>query len=202
MREKLDDFYSIEDKAIQDIMTIIESNDFEIGLHGSLQSFNHSDYLKEEKEILNSCKGVRQHYLKYDIYSTSRDQEKLFDYDSTLGFADMIGFRRGTCMPFRLYDLMSDIQLDLIEIPLIVMEQTLKSYMNLNIDDAYVRVVEMIDKIKQHNGLFTLLWHPGNCSDEWEEWLRDMYSKILIHMKKENQESLVGSEIIKRVKND
>ena len=202
VREKLDDFYHIDNKTIKEIMTNIKLNGFEIGVHGSLESFDNLDYLKEEKSILKNCYAIRQHYLKYDIKSTSKTQNELFKYDSTLGFADMIGFRRGTCMPFRLYDLETDTQLNLIEIPLLVMEQTLKNYMKLNPNEAYIKVFEIINEIKQYNGLFTFLWHPGNCSDEWIEWIENVYFKVLLNLKEESQESLVGSEIIKRVQND
>lgn len=199
VREKLDDFYNINDKCVKEVINTIALNGFEIGIHGSLQSHNNLDCLKEEKEILFNCYGTRQHYLKYDINITPKNHGELFKYDSTLGFADMIGFRRGTCMPFGLYDLASDTKLDLIEIPLLVMEQTLKSYMNLDPKEAYEKIIEIIQKVEEHNGLFTILWHPGNCSDEWEIWINGCYEKLLIYLYDNKVLSLTGNEILTKV---
>lgn len=200
VRDKLDDFYVIDDKAINDVIQKIKDNGFEIGIHGTLQSFNNEEYLKEEQEIKKNSIGVRQHYLKYDIKKTSRIQSKKFKYDSTLGFADMIGFRRGTCLPFQVYDIENDNKLDIFELPLNVMEQTLKAYLKLGPINGYNHVLDIVKKIEEYNGLFVLLWHPGNCSDEWEDWVENVYEKLLKLLYEKGVESLTGDEIIRRVK--
>ena len=151
------------------------------------------EYLKEEKI---NYKGIRQHYLRYDIKKTSFLQSKSFIYDSTLCFPDMIGFRRGTCLPFRMFDLESNEILSLYQIPLNVMDVTLKEYMKLSPLEAYSIVKELIKEIKKYNGVFTLLWHPGNCSDEWNIWLKEFYEPLMVELESLNCSSLCGTKII------
>ncbi len=200
VREKLDSFYNINDNAIKKVIQEIKDNDFEIGLHGSLKSSINKKYIIDEKNNLKSdAMGIRQHYLMYDITQTSDKQKDNFIYDSSLGFADMIGFRRGSCLPFKLYNIEKDCKLELFEIPLNVMEMTLKEYMKLPMDKLYIILSSMIDEIKKYNGVFTLLWHPGNCSDEWNIWLENIYEPILKELNEKSILSLTGNDIIRLV---
>lgn len=202
VREKLDNFYNISDKVIREVMQKIQESGFETGIHGTLQSFNSEKDLNEEQEIINNSIGVRQHYLKYDIRQTAQIQSKVFKYDSTLGFVDIIGFRRGTCMPFKVYDIEIDSTLNIFELPLNVMDQTLRGYMKLEPIKAYNQVVDLVKQIKNYNGLITLLWHPGNCGDEWECWIENVYEKLLKLLYEEGAQSLTGDEIIRRIEYD
>lgn len=198
---KLDNFYNIGDKHIRKVIKNIEDVNFEIGLHGSLESYNNQEKFSLEHARLNKCYGGRQHYLKYELTETSQIHSNFLSYDSTLGFADMIGYRRGTCLPFKLFDLDSNSDIDLFEIPLLVMDQTLKSYMKLDENTAYEQIFKVIDQVEKHNGLFTFLWHPGNCSDEWESWFCHVYKRVIKLLQEKKCESLLGHEIITRISN-
>lgn len=200
IREKLDDFYNITDQAIVDTMEKIKFNKFEVGLHATIASYKNRLFLKEEKNLFNfTIDGIRQHYLMNNICETAQYQNKLFQYDSTLGFVDMIGFRRGTCLPFQLYDIDKEAPLELYEIPLNAMDVTLKQYMKLSEDTSYVLLQNMATEIKKYNGIFSFLWHPGNCSDEWSTWLSKVYEPILKELHQSNVESLTGIEILKKM---
>ena len=196
---KLDDFYDIGDSHIEKVINDIKNSNFEIGLHGSVDSYNCKDVFRIEHERMTEIWGVRQHYLKYNLSVTSRIQSDFLSYDSTLGFADMAGYRRGTCLPFKLFDLDSNSNIDLFELPLLVMDQTLKSYMNFDKESAYAYILQLIEQVYVHNGLFTFLWHPGNCSDEWEDWFNHVYIRILDSLVNKNCESVLGQEVVARV---
>lgn len=198
---KLDDFYRFHDKPISNIINVIRYRRSEIGLHGSLASYNDKEKLMSEKKLLSKSHGIRQHYLKYDINCTSSIHNSCFGYDTSLGFADMIGFRRGTCLPFKIFDLANEKSLEIFEFPLLLMDQTLKSYMLLNMSEALDKAIELIDIVKKYHGLFTVLWHPGNCSDEWTEWFSYVYLGILEYLKKCQCESLLGQDILSRMEN-
>lgn len=182
-------------------MTKIRDNDFEIGLHGSLKSYVNEPYIIDEMKTLEfDVYGIRQHYLMYDIFKTSEVHNGNFKYDSTLCFPDMVGFRRGSCLPFKLYDIEKDCVLELFEIPLNVMEVTLKEYMNIPMDKVYSLLSNMIEEVRKYNGVFTLLWHPGNCSDEWSIWLDNVYEPLLKELNEKNVFSVTGNDIIELVK--
>ena len=90
------------------------------------------------------------------------------DYDSTLTFADNVGFRCGVCYEFPVFNLRTRRPLNLREQPLVVMEDTLlrKEYMNLPLDDVWERVVRLRERCKTFDGAFTLLWHNHMLVDK------------------------------------
>jgi hypothetical protein len=195
-RERLDNFYNYNDKNIKNIIKKIHFNNFEIGLHGSLKSSKISKYMKEEGAQLEfKTYGIRQHYLMYDINKTSQIQDEIFTYDSTLCFPDMIGFRRGTCLPFKLFNIKENTTLNIYEIPLLAMDTTLSGYMKLSTNEAYNKILELLNDVNKYNGLFTFLWHPGNCSDEWNIWLKEVYEKTLSYLSNKSVESICGKDI-------
>ena len=116
----------------------IDRRGWEIGLHPSWYSFDDVDEMKAQKESLEEVVGhevvsVRQHFLHYDIRVTPRTQELAgFRYDSTLGFNDNVGFRFGTCHPWKVYDTEQQTTLSLVEIPLIVQASMPRSELALN----------------------------------------------------------------------
>lgn len=52
-----------------------------------------------------------------------------FCCEATIGYADGIGFRGGVCYPFKAYDLKAGREIDILEIPLAVMDRTFEGYM-------------------------------------------------------------------------
>ncbi|MFW6041134.1 MAG: polysaccharide deacetylase family protein [Thermoplasmatota archaeon] len=195
--------YNLSSHKIKKLLKKIEKNNNEIGIHPGYNTFNDAGKFKKQvdklKNILNNkIFGGRQHYLKFDIKETLDLYEKNnLLYDSTLYFAHQAGFRCGTSHPFKVYSLTQDRELDLWEIPLIVMDRTLKSekYMNLEPEKALAYTRKLIDKIKKYNGVFTLLWHNSNFTDKWEDW-KYVYEEILKYIYKEDGKGMSGKEII------
>jgi 2,4-dienoyl-CoA reductase-like NADH-dependent reductase (Old Yellow Enzyme family) len=107
----------------------------------------------------------------------------------------MIGFRRGTSLPFYPYDFEEGVGYKVLQIPLLVMDVTLKNNMNLSAEDALKQVNKIIDEVIEYGGVFSLLWHPGNCSDEWKSWLDRVYFPVLNRLKHLRFHSLRGEEI-------
>jgi peptidoglycan/xylan/chitin deacetylase (PgdA/CDA1 family) len=170
----------------------IDRQGWEIGLHSSWYSFDDADELKRQKEALEKAVGheivsIRQHCLHYDIRITPRvHAEANFKYDSTIGFNDNIGFRFGTCYPWHLYDIYSEKNLQVMEIPLIVQDGALLNPakgMRLDEDVAFIYVVQMTEAVNRVGGVLTLLWHPNYIikSDWW-----NLYLRTLKHLKEKN----------------
>jgi hypothetical protein len=158
----------------------------EVGLHPSYDSVDNPRIIQKEKARIEKYLGrpvfsSRQHYLRMRFPDTYR--QLLSDgisADFTLGYAEEIGFRSGTCHSCNWYDLENEEVTDMKMYPLNVMDVTLKQYKKLDPDRAFERVKRLIDECKKYHGYFGLLWHNSSLSEVngWEEWRRT-YRNIL-----------------------
>jgi hypothetical protein len=171
---------SVVKKCIEDL----REKGFEIGFHPSYNTFQNPAQLAEEKAHMDAVLGEtnyggRQHFLRFQVPDTWRHWEQVgLTYDSTLTYADHAGFRCGTCHPFRPFDVEQNRELDLLEVPLIVMDGTLRNYRDLTPEEGEARILELAQRCKQVEGTFTLLWHNTSLDGEWRPW-REMYQRAV-----------------------
>ncbi len=202
----VDNKYDFEEDRVIKLAETMKAKAWEVGLHGSFNSYNDENQLKKEKFILDRYAedyGIRQHYLRFEVPLTWEIQEKSgFLYDTSLTYADKEGFRCGICFPFKPYSLKERRTLNLWEIPLIVMEGTLEgpNYSNYTPEEAYHKVLELIDKVKGFGGVFSILWHNMSFDEltKWKYWIK-VYEDIMKHLGKENCLGITGRDIIKIV---
>jgi hypothetical protein len=94
-----------------------------------------------------------------------------------VGFADQIGFRAGTSFPFRPWCWAENRELNLIEVPLILMDCTPVKYMQLDIQEGLKRIRSLVRRVEETSGVFTLLWHNTPLLDPdyngWYEGILD-----------------------------
>jgi len=83
-------------------------------------------------------------------------------YDSTVGYARQVGFRAGTCIPYRPWSLRLNRELNLLEIPLIVMDGTLVEHRKLRLEESIETVNRLVSRVEMVGGVFTLLWHNSS----------------------------------------
>ena len=105
-------------------------------------------------------------------------------------------------MPFKPFDIIENRELDIYEIPLIVMEGTLKDgrYMNLNIKDAINEIKGKIDVVKRYNGVFSFLWHNSSFDKEsWDGW-KVVFEYTMKYLAKNNGMGISGKQVIDRFK--
>ena len=157
-----------------------------VGIHPSWAS--NADIHKLSKEISRLEAIVnrevvrsRQHFLRLDLPTTYRrliDLGILEDY--TMGYASQIGFRAGTSLPFYFYDLDMEMQTSLMLHPFAVMDGTLNEYMELPLDDAQYLVKELLNNVKEVDGIFISLWHNETLCDNrhWKDW-RQVYEYMI-----------------------
>lgn len=155
--------YDIEDVA-PEIGNIIDRG-WEVGLHGGHTAYLNPQEMKEKKERLEKVTGkpvigYRNHYLRFRVPETWECLSQAgFLYDTTLGYADCAGFRNGMCHPFRPFNLNTGKEIDIMEIPLVVMDGTFPHYMRIPIDKAWVLIKQLIDRVEGCHGVMTILWH-------------------------------------------
>ncbi len=179
--------YDINDPGVRQMMRRLHAGGWDIGLHGSYESYNDVEMLEKEKKQLefslgNRITGTRQHHLNIDIPGTWECHEKIgLDYDTTLGFKDQMGFRGGTCLPFHPYS--GQKRVNLVEIPLAIMDTPLFKHKNEILESNFK---EMINIASEFNGVLTLLWHHAVFNKhEYPGW-SDAYEKIIQLCRKKN----------------
>ena len=186
-RTQLDPIYKLKWQRIVDGFEQIMKNNSYIGLHGSLSSYENGDYLAEEKAILeksiqNTVKGLRQHYLRFDINrSFDAIAEAGFQYDSTLGFSHHLGYRCGTSMPFFPFSRQRGIAYSFLEIPLVVMDIVLylESRLYLTREEAWNILEQHLTLAYENGGCFTVNWHNNNINVADAFGYSKMYEKML-----------------------
>ncbi len=157
----------------------------EIGFHPSYRTFGNLEQLALEKARFDQALGLtgyggRQHYLRFNAPETWRHWEQVgLAYDSTVGYADHEGFRCGTCLPFKPFDVQENRELTIFERPLIAMEGTLYHYRQLSQEESMGRILKLAERCRLSRGEFTLLWH--NYTFGGEAWQPDspLYGQIV-----------------------
>lgn len=159
---------------------------YDIGIHPSYQSNDHSEILKSEirslqttvhSEIVKS----RQHFLKLNLPDTYRNllnQGILHDY--TMGYAEQPGFRASICTPFQFYDLDLEVETKLLVHPFAIMDGTLRDYLKTDKTTAKEIISNLIEEVKKVNGNFISLWHNETLSNtgKWSGW-NEVYEHLL-----------------------
>jgi peptidoglycan/xylan/chitin deacetylase (PgdA/CDA1 family) len=165
----------------------LKRSGFEIGLHGSYSSSTDINALASEKRKLEEAggklSGIRQHYLRFDKDTFLKQENAGFDYDSTLYYADAIGFRGGLAHPFFPYNQSTKEKMNIMEIPPTVMDKTLLDYNKMEVDKAHNEIEKLIKTVEKHNGLLTLLWHNEMFDDVGFPGYRALYERILTDLK-------------------
>ncbi len=179
--EKGDEGYAYAIEDLEQEMCTLQDRGWEVGLHGGFEAYRDLGSLKREKQnlekVLNrKVTGYRNHYLKFRVPDTWELLEKAgFQYDTTLGYSDCIGFRNGMCHPFRPFNLKTNREMEILEIPLMLMDRTLIQYMQLTMEQAWDQTERLLETVEQYHGTINILWH--NTFMEGDE-LR-FYRKIL-----------------------
>jgi hypothetical protein len=167
---EFDGHYGLSDPPVARILRRIHDRGHEVGLHASYGAHASAERTRAEFDALKAAClavgfdqptwGVRQHFLRFENPPTWRVQESAgFEHDSTLGFADRVGFRAGTCREYPLFDLLEHRTLALRERPLLVMDVTLFTYMALGEDDAAFQARSIVDDCRRQRGDAVLLFH-------------------------------------------
>src|SRR5205807_6191871 len=100
----------------------LQDQGVEMGVHPGYYTFLSPDQLLQEVQSVRTVLGKspvggRQHYLRWCPETWLHWERCGRAYDSTVGYADAIGFRAGTCIPYRPWLPALNREANLVEIP-------------------------------------------------------------------------------------
>lgn len=171
--------YMFEHPWVRSLIGRIARRGHQIGLHTSLPTYRDADLTREELERLlrvAEAEGVqqdewggRQHFLRWANPETWRNWEAAgLAYDSTLGYSDTVGFRAGTCHPYRVFDLRARRPLNLREEPFQVMDVARAPWSD-------VQAVAL--QCRRQRGRLGILWHNNTMLRSADE--QDAYARMI-----------------------
>lgn len=174
--------YSPFDASIQRLMKNIDQRGHRIGFHpGYKSSENESIWFSEYEALVKASpqpiKAGRQHFLRSKPPKTWRNWEKIgADYEGSLAYPDLAGFRGGMVRAFQAFDLKERNSLNLRIQPLMLMDSTLLGYMKLEDSSAYEYAQRITSICRKYEGDLTILWHNSDAVQNNE---RQLYRSII-----------------------
>jgi hypothetical protein len=181
--------FLFEDPWVRELIGHVGRRGHEVGLHTSFCTPRDAALTRAEFARLRSVAeaagvhqrewGGRQHYLRWTNPDTWRNWDAAgLAYDSTLGYAEALGFRAGTCHPYRVFDLRERRPLRLRERPFQVMDVALPAA--LKPDAAHDAVLEIAAECRRYRGCLVVLWHNNTLlrSRREQRWYEELVAAV------------------------
>lgn len=159
---------------------------FEVGLHGSFDSALDGDLLRREKEYLEQqlgcgVKKTRQHWLRYREAVTPVHHDELFEFDSTLGWNDHMGFRSGCASQYHPYDHRNQRPFKFLETPQVIMDSHIFDYQFGRQAQALEKALKLLESLNRYKSArVSISWHQRTCSPDygWERAYQECLNVI------------------------
>ena len=182
-----DGFYEIDGDAARQAVHAVRTSGAGVGLHTSYDASGHRELIAGQKARLEAAcgtavRGNRFHYLSWrEIEDGWALADAGIEWDATLGYADVAGFRLGVCRPVPLFDPVRMKPFGIEEHPLLVMDGTLShpSYMGLDEEAALGCCRRLVDETRKHNGELVVLWHNTKLAHTPRNYHPRLYRRLL-----------------------
>jgi hypothetical protein len=168
--------YDVDD-AREWIRTLVDLG-FEVAVHG-IDAWHSDERGRLERARVAEVTGeddigVRIHWLCFDRDSPQRLDAAGFEYDSTCGYNETVGFKAGTTQVFRPMSVRH-----LLELPLHIEDTALffRRRLGLDEDAAWGRCQAVWTSTERFGGVLTLLWHERSLVPE-RQW-GEFYERLL-----------------------
>jgi peptidoglycan/xylan/chitin deacetylase (PgdA/CDA1 family) len=174
--------YDARPERVRDTARRLVARGWEVGLHGSFDSFDSAEALAGESRDVAALAGqpvagCRQHFLRFERPTTWRRQaEAGLRYDATLGYHDADGYRAGFSFPFRPF---ANEELPLLELPLVVADGALREHQGLDAEAAWQRLQGYLERTEADGAMLSLLWHNTHFCELDAPGYRGVYERAL-----------------------
>jgi hypothetical protein len=182
--------YDITRRYIRQTIRKVLKSGAMVGLHASYSAGKDPIKLANEVAALENACGReihrnRHHFLAWREIQDGWDLARAgIRWDSTLGYADVPGFRLGVCRPIPLFDPISKKRFGIEEHPLIVMDCQLDwdKYLGLDEEEAFERCKHLIGQTKMHEGQFVMLWHNTMFESKTGSYHPRLYRRVIEYL--------------------
>ncbi|MDD4490367.1 MAG: polysaccharide deacetylase family protein [Paludibacter sp.] len=178
----------------QTLIRYIKRKKVSIGLHISYEAGCNPEFITEEKKILErfTRKEIRYNRNHFLNNREPEDFEHLVSNgitdDFSMGYADVAGFRLGTCKAVQWINPAKKELTNLLLHHLTIMDVTLseKRYMYMNAHDAFQYCESLINTVSNFNGEISLLWHNNSVEKNASSYHRKLYRELIKSFKENN----------------
>ena len=175
----------------QSLINLCKKKNITFGLHSSYEAGINPQRIVDEKKHLERISKKTIFYNRYHFLNSREpnDMQALIEVgitdDFTMGYADVAGFRLGTCRPVKWINPSTQQLTSLTLHPLAIMDSSLsdKRYMFLNAHEAYEYCIRLINMVESWNGELVLLWHNTSVEDNPRSYHRKLYQDIIKYLK-------------------
>lgn len=156
-------------------------NGCEVGVHG-IDAWHSVEKGRRELQRVatvtgSTQTGIRMHWLLQDAETPKVLEEAGYEYDSTAGYNETIGYRAGTVQVY-----LPPGNRRLLELPLHIQDGALfyPQRLGLSEEAAWTRCQELIKLAKKFGGVLTLLWHDRSHGPErfWGEFYERLIAEL------------------------
>ena len=159
----------------------------QIGLHSSYQAGKEPTLIRKEKETLETHLQKEVHFNRHHFLACREpeDMEQIeaagIVEDFTMGYADVAGFRLGTCYPVRWINPITRRLSPLLLHPLIIMDCSLDNpqYLGLTYEQAHNYCFRLLEQVSHVGGELVLLWHNDSFTAGNGKYQRKLYTELL-----------------------
>jgi len=192
--------YDIRDERTTEYLSAIPRAGFDLCLHGSYRSSENPQWYRDEVALierrLGEVQGSRQHFLSFDYDSLFGVQETTsVEFDMSMGYPDHIGPRAGFSYPYFPYCVAEDRPYDVLQISLLMMDVTLRSYMRLSATRAWNVIQEQLAALAESNGCGSIVWHPIVFGGARDPGYAQLYWRMIDAIKNMSGLATDGAEI-------
>ena len=169
------------------LIRYIKRKKISIGLHTSYAAGCDPKLIADEKKRLERFAKTNTAYNR-NHFLNNREPEDFEELiangitdDFSMGYADMAGFRLGTCKPVQWINPLEKKITNLVLHHLTIMDVSLseKRYMFMNANDAFQYCESLINTVKKFNGEISLLWHNNSVEINVTLYHRKLYKDLL-----------------------
>lgn len=160
-----DEGYELTRPPYRDLLKAILDRGHRVGWHPGYRAADESSLFDAEKTRMDGIMGTggyggRHHYLRWTAGKSWEQWENHgLAYDSSVGYADEVGYRCGTSHPFPCFSSTQQRQLTIVEEPLVIMDCALEIVARKHRKPPRTIALELLSRARTVGGAPAVLYH-------------------------------------------